>query len=102
MAVAIESSGDIECLCTSNRVSVGGTAEIVFRTWDDVSPPFTVKIRAPSKKVVYDRVLRDQLPTGRPQSNPPVSFTVADSGVYRLRVAELYGKAEGTAKITIT
>ena len=102
MAVAIETTGDIECLCTSNRVCVGGTAEIVFRTWDDVSPPFTIKISAPTKKVVYDRVLRDQLPTGRPQSNPPVRFTVADAGVYKLRVAELYGKAEGTAKITIS
>ena len=99
MSATVKSTGDIESICQSGQAA-GDTAELVFRSWDDVSPPFTVKVRDPGGKTILDRVLRE-LPTGRPQSPPPVSFPIKESGQYRIVIRELYGKAEGAATLTI-
>ena len=99
MSANVQTSGDIESIC-QKALTVGGTAELVFRSWDDLSPPFTLKIRGPSGKIILDRVLRE-LPTGRPQSPAPVTFLVKDSGQYRIVIRELYGKAEGEATLTV-
>ncbi len=101
MAVEIQSSGDIETICETPGLTSGQTARVVFRAWDDVSPPFTIKVRAPHGKIILDRVLRD-LPTGRPQSAPPVTFTVPTAGDYHLTIGELYGKSSGEATLTVT
>ncbi len=101
MAATIESSGDIESICQEDDLTVGHTARIVFRSWDDVSPPFTVKVRDPNGRTILDRVIRD-LPTGRPQSAPPMTFSVRSTGRYRIFVKELYGKAEGEAFLTVS
>ena len=47
----------------------------VFRVLDDSEPPYTVRIKAPDGMIILERVLRD-LPTGRPQSAPPVQFKI--------------------------
>ena len=99
MSATVKSSGDIESIC-QKTLAAGGTAELVFRSWDDVSPPFTLKIRGPAGKTILDRVLRE-LPTGRPQSPAPVMFLVKESGQYRIVIRELYGKAEGEATLTV-
>ena len=100
MSANIESSGDIETICQSDDLGPGKTARLVFRAWDDANPPFTVKVRAPGGKIVLDRVIRD-LPTGRPQSAPPVTFTAASSGEYKITIGELYGNACGEATLRV-
>ena len=74
---------------------------MVFRTWDDVSPPFTVKVKGPGGKTVFDRVIRE-LPTGEPQSAPPIAFTVKLAGTYRIRIKELYGTIDGEATLSVS
>ena len=100
MAAHIKSSGDIESIISSPDITAGDTASLVFRTWDDVSPPFMIKVKDPTGKTVVDRVLRE-LPTGRPQSSPPLSFTTTQPGAYNIHIRELYGKVEGEAVLTI-
>jgi hypothetical protein len=73
----------------------------VFRSDDDAAPPFTVKIKSPSGKVIVERVLRE-LPTGKPQSAPPISFTASGSGDYKIEVTQLYGKQRGDAVLHVT
>lgn len=73
----------------------------MFRTWDDASPPFTVKVKSPSGRTVLDRVIRD-LPTGKPQSAPPITFAVANTGAYHITISELYGKKFGEATLTVS
>lgn len=101
MAATIRAKGDIESLLKEGSLSRGGTAQVVFRTWDDASPPFMVKVRAPDGKTIVDRVIRE-LPTGQFQSVPPLQFLVASTGTYSLRISELYGKMEGEAELVVT
>jgi len=96
----IESTGDIESICQDDALAPGTTAQIVFKAWEDAPPPFTVKVRDPGGKLVLDRVIRE-LPTGKPQSPPPVQFPVDQSGAYRIRIKQLYGKVEGQATLTV-
>ena len=100
MPSTIESSGEIETICQSDDLAPGKTARLVFRAWDDTTPPFTVKVRSPAGKTILERVIRD-LPTGEPQSAPPVTFSVAMSGEYKISVSELYGNAAGEAILRV-
>ncbi|HHH30825.1 MAG TPA: hypothetical protein ENK57_21115 [Polyangiaceae bacterium] len=101
MAARIESSGDIEIICQTDDLSAGKTARLVFRAWDDTKPPFTVKVVDPTGKSILERVLRE-LPTGKPQSAPPVTFSVSVVGQYAISIRELYGKLEGEATLTVS
>ena len=101
MPAKIVSSGDIETMCDTTGLSPGGTAKLVFRAFDDASPPFTIKVRAPGGKVILDRVIRE-LPTGRPQSAPPVTFPVAAGGAYRIEINQLYGGCGGEATLDVS
>jgi hypothetical protein len=96
----IENSGDIEAICKTDPVKSGDTVTLVFRSDDDANPPFTVKIKAPSGKVIVERVLRE-LPTGKPQSAPPISFTVSSPGDYKIEITQLYGKMRGDAVLHV-
>ncbi len=98
MPNVIESTGSIETVCGVATVTVGDTVRLVFRALDDSEPPYTCKVTSPGGKVIVERVLRD-LPTGKPQSAPPVSFVVAQSGDYRVEVWQLYGKSRGQATL---
>lgn len=100
VGATIQNFGDIESICENPSVSPGGTAKIVFRTWDDVSPPFTVKVKGPDGRTVFDRVIRE-LPTGEPMSAAPISFLVATKGDYKIQIKELYGKQDGEAVLTV-
>ena len=100
MAGTIESHGDIEIICQSlSELAANKRARLVFRTYADVSPPWQVRVRAPSGQTILERVMRE-LPTGDPQSPPPVTFSV-QKGVYEIVVAQLNGGAEGRATITV-
>lgn len=102
MPARIEFSGGIESICQdSGALTAGMTAKLVFKLWDDVTLPVTIKIRAPDGKLILDRVLRE-LPVEGPQSVPPVTFVVAANGAYQIQVKELYGPIEGKAKLTVS
>lgn len=100
MPARIENTGDFETICLSDDLSVGATVKLIFKAWDDVSPPFTVKVRSPDGKIILDRVLRE-LPTGRPQSAPPATFNVVGSGAYKIEISELYGSKAGKATLHV-
>ncbi len=101
MAANLQSRGDIESIIQTDDLSAGKTARLVFRTWDPASPPFTVKVRDPTGKTILDRVIRE-LPTGEPQSAPPVMFTLTVPGKYDIEIRELYGKMEGAATLNVS
>jgi hypothetical protein len=102
VAAKIESKGDIETICQgASALRAGENAQLVFRTWDDASPPFTLKVKDPEGKIVLDRVIRE-LPTGQPQSAPPIPFLARSNGAYQISIKELYGKKEGLATLRVS
>lgn len=101
MARTLESSGDIETISQTDPVHIGDTVKLVFRAEDDAEPPFTVKIKSPSGKVILERVLRE-LPTGKPQSAPPLTMTVSAAGDYKIEIKQLQGKQKGEAVLRVT
>ncbi|RLB66012.1 MAG: hypothetical protein DRI90_00505 [Deltaproteobacteria bacterium] len=96
----LETQGEIEVICETTNLAPNRNAKLVFRTWGDAQPPYQIRVRAPSGKVIVERVIR-QLPTVDPQSAPPVSFSV-QKGEYEISVTQLRGGAEGLATLTIT
>ena len=100
MARTIESVGDIETICKTDPAKAGEEIKLVFRAEDDADPPFTLKIKSPSGKVIVERVIRD-LPTGKPQSAPPVAFTASSGGEYKMEIKQLQGKQKGEATLRI-
>jgi hypothetical protein len=96
----VENTGDIETICQSDPAKAGEVVKLVFRSDDDAAPPFTVKVKSPAGKVIVERVLRD-LPTGKPQSAPPVTFTPSAPGAYKVEITQLYGKQRGDATLHI-
>jgi hypothetical protein len=112
MAGPIDSSGEIEIYCypaggTSrssvsyfDSVGVGDKLALVFNPGDGSTPPYSLKIFAPSGRNIIDNVLRD-LPTGQPQSPPPVEFVVSAAGIYRIEIKELRGRQRGEATLRV-
>ena len=100
MSAKIESHGDIEIICPTHDLAPNKVARLTFRTVDFPSPPYQIRIKSPSGKVILERVIRE-LPTGAPQSPPPVQFTV-QKGDYEIHVAQIKGTAEGTAVLSIS
>lgn len=100
MPRTIESVGDIETICKAEPARAGEEIKLVFRIADDADPPFNLKVKSPSGKVIVERVIRD-LPTGQPQSAPPVTFTASAAGEYRVEIKQLYGKQKGDAILRI-
>lgn len=100
MARTIESSGDIETVCKSHPLKAGDTATIFFQGDEDLEPPFTLKIKSPAGIVIVERVLRE-LPTGKPQSAPPVTVTLSASGEYKIEIKRLHGKQRGDAILRV-
>ena len=49
---------------------------------------------------IVERVLRE-LPTGQPQSAPPITFTVSSAGDYKIEIKQLYGKQKGDAVLRV-
>jgi hypothetical protein len=100
VARTIESVGDIETICKTDPAKAGEEIKLVFRAEEDADPPFVLKIKAPSGKVIVERVIRD-LPTGRPQSAPPVAFTAMMGGEYKIEIKQLQGKQKGEAVLRV-
>ena len=100
MARTIESVGDIETICKSDPAKAGEELKLVFRAEDDADPPFTLKIKSPTGAVILERVIRD-LPTGKPQSAPPVAFTPSSPGEYKIEIKQIQGKQRGEAVLRV-
>jgi hypothetical protein len=100
VARTIESTGDIETICRTSPLKAGDTAEVVFRADDEATPPFNLRIKSPAGKTIVERVLRE-LPTGMPQSAPPVTFTASVAGEYKIEIKQLYGKQKGDAVLRV-
>jgi hypothetical protein len=96
----VESVGDIETICKPDPAKAGEELKLVFRADEDAEPPFTLKIKSPAGKVIVERVVRD-LPTGRPQSAPPVTFTPSAGGEYKVEIRQLKGKLKGDATFRV-
>jgi hypothetical protein len=99
VARTVDNSGDIEAHSQADPVSAGDTVSLTFRA-DDADPPFNVRIKSPSGKVILERVLRE-LPTGKPQSAPPITFTASAPGDYKIEIWQLYGKQRGDAVLHV-
>ena len=96
----IDTHGEIEIICqTVAELAPNKIAKIVFRAWDDAAPPFEIKVLSPAGNVIVERVIRE-LPTGQPQSPPPISFSV-QRGKYQILVSQIKGSAEGEATLTV-
>ena len=100
MPVTVDNTGDIETVCQTSPATMGDTVKLVFRAYDEATPPFSIKIRSPTGKVIVERVLRE-LPTGAPQSAPAVEFSASAGGEYKLEIKQLYGKQKGDAVLHI-
>ena len=96
----VESSGEIETFSKTDPVAAGDTVLLIFRSDDEANPPFNLRIKGPAGKVILERVLRE-LPTGKPQSAPPVQFTASASGDYKIEIWQLYGKSRGDAVLHV-
>jgi hypothetical protein len=113
MSALIELSGEIEVFCypagqgtrTSvpffDAVTVGDRLCLVFTPGDGATSPYSLKIFSPSGNNILDSIVRD-LPTGTPQSPPPVEFVVSAKGVYRVEIRETRGRQRGEAKIRVS
>jgi hypothetical protein len=113
MSALIELSGEIEIFCypsgsgtrTSvpffDTVGVGDRLSLVFGPADDTSPPYALKIFSPSGANILDMIVRD-LPTGTPQSPPPIEFVVSVKGLYRVEIREQRGRQRGEARVRVS
>jgi hypothetical protein len=112
MAGPVESSGPIETFChladapSSRRstfsfdaVSAGDRVAVCFAA-QDTNPPYALKVRAPNGALIVDRLIRD-LPTGLPQSEPPIEFLVSARGKYTIELRELQGAQWGKALLSV-
>jgi hypothetical protein len=100
VARTIDSVGDIETICKTDPARAGEEILLVFQAEDDADPPFVLKIKSPTGGVIVERVIRD-LPTGRPQSAPPVAFTASAAGEYKVSIKQLHGKQKGDAVLRV-
>ncbi len=103
MAGRIDSSGEIETLLhdsMAQAIDVGDRVALVFRPRDEPESSVSVIIISPSGQKILDRVVRE-LPTGRPQSAPPIEFIPAAKGAYTIEVREIRGKQRGAATLKV-
>mgnify|MGYP001620112165 CR=1 FL=1 len=100
MPATIENYGTIEIICENRDVSPNRAARLIFRAYDEATPPFRIRVKSPTGNVIVERVIR-ALPTGGPQSPEPITFTV-QKGSYEIQISQLRGSAEGMAILTIS
>jgi len=104
MAARIDSHGEIETMIHGEggaRAGIGDRILLVFRAIDDPDSPISVLIQSPTGAKIVDRVLRE-LPTGLPQSAPPVEFIPSHRGEYSIEVREIRGKQQrGRAVLSV-
>jgi hypothetical protein len=109
----LETHGSIEVFCSRadvpasrrsmfsfDSIIAGERLALCFHSDEDMRPPYSLKLRAPNGALIIDRILRE-LPTGLPQSAPPIEFIASAPGAYAIEVRELSGTSWGTATLTV-
>lgn len=81
-------------------ICVGDRVQLCFGASSDGGSPYSLKIRAPSGAIVVDRIIRE-LPTGMPQSEPPIEIVVSSHGDYAIEIREVRGGAWGRATLHV-
>lgn len=103
MAQFIESSGEIEIISTlprSQKFSIGDRVQLVFKPIYEPNPPYQLKVISPSGAAIVDSIIR-ALPTGEPQSAPPIEFSPSALGIYKIEIREMKGRAFGAGKLKL-
>lgn len=103
MAQFTDSSGEIEIVVQNSRVaafSIGDRVQLIFRPIDAPNPPYKLKVTSPSGTMIVDTIVRS-LPTGEPQSAPPIEFSPSVLGTYTIDIRETKGRSFGTGKLKI-
>jgi hypothetical protein len=102
MAQFIDSSGEIEIvsLSRSSRFTLGERVQLIFKLVDAPNPPYKLTVTSPNGKIIVDQIIRD-LPTGEPQSAPPFEFTPSVTGVYKIEMREMRGRAYGKGDLKV-
>jgi hypothetical protein len=113
MSSELEASGDIEIFCYPSMgsptigvryfgdVTAGDRLSLVFGPGDSASPPYALKIFSPTGANILDTIVRS-LPTGTPQSPPPIEFVVSARGIYKIQIRELKGRQSGEAQLKVS
>jgi hypothetical protein len=99
----IDSSGEIEIVSLSSRAArftLGERVQLVFKLVDIANPPYKLSVTSPNGKIIVDQIIRD-LPTGEPQSPPPFEFTPSITGVYKVEIREMRGRAYGKGDLKV-
>ena len=110
----LETNGSIEVFCARadappsrrsmfvfDSLVAGERLSLCFNPGDDTRPPYALRIRSPQGALIIDRIMRE-LPTGLPQSAPPVEFIPSVPGTYTIEVRALQGGAWGTATLAVS
>lgn len=110
MSASIDSSGDIAIGIYSSvsgrstnfldRFNVGDRLPLVFTPVDGTNPPYSLRVLSLNGATLLDTLVKD-LPTGLPQSAPPIDFLVSAKGIYRVEIRELHGTQRGEAQVRI-
>jgi hypothetical protein len=112
MSVHTESFGEIEIHCypagTTFRgnvplfeaIGVGDRLAIVFTANETSTGPYSVRVSSPSGTTILDSLVRE-LPTGLPQSPPPLEFAPSAKGSYKVEIREVRGRQRGEAAVRI-
>jgi hypothetical protein len=96
----IDNFGDIETLASPDPVRAGEQVSLIFRSGAEPSPPFQLRIRSPSGKLIVETVMRE-LPTDVAQSGKPITFVASMQGDYKVEIKQLAGKQRGEAIIHV-
>ena len=109
----INSSGDIIIACHTSAdeasrgsamfeaVTPGDMVHLVFNPDEGTSPPYQLKITAPSGAVILTQTVRD-LPVVAPQSPPPIPFVVSATGKYQIEIKTANGRHIGQATLLVS
>ncbi|AKT40086.1 hypothetical protein [Chondromyces crocatus] len=99
-AEVVTHDGDIDVLCPCNLGPKGAPVQLAFQAYDHADPPFSIRIKAPSGKVVVERVVRDEALTGRTRGIS-VDFRPDLAGDYSVEVKQVYGELRGKATLRV-
>jgi hypothetical protein len=96
----IDNSGDIETMANPQPARIGDQVSLTFRSSADPAPPFQLRIRSPSGKLIVETVMRE-LPTDVAQSGKPITFVVSTEGDYKIEIKQLVGTERGEALLHV-
>lgn len=85
----VQTAGDIETFC-EGAARAGERVSLYFRTEEDVTPPFKLRVRSPGGVVILERVLR-HLPEGPLTGTPSIDFLAASAGEYQIDIKQMQG-----------